>query len=401
MGNTGGFSAYDVLYKHMDIRKNIKTYHAIAILILVAVFTGAGIFFYAKSLRFEVAEVVKIERKRKIPEKFGKVERPKPAAVSMARLKKQGCVADGLLSEYNPDTEKYIEMVNRSNCYYLHRAVETWLTPPDFQTVDYVMNNITKKDVVYGMFIAEALKTNADYFNEYTKEYFDFKTMCREGSKNVWGEHSCKPTFGSAAYREYLKYITHKAIDLGVQSFMFGQIYMQEGGDNDYAQKIIKDMRDYAKKKGVDIVIGAQTGAITDQDYLSLFDYIEGGVGLHPDGSVEEGACLSWRGGCWALLWHDNYASKADHVLLHLDWTGIKSDDLDVFARMDQQKRAETLRNLYNKFTSQNMGFLMPLFGVLDKENGGCYGPKKRFYSADKAYGCRDENVINKILSGK
>lgn len=382
--------------------RTINTYLAIAIIFAASFAAGFFALRQAHELKFPDPVVTTVPKKKyKIPEKFGKVERPKPAAVSMARLKKQGCVADGLLSEYNPDTGKYVEMVNRSNCYYLHRAVETWLTPPDFQAIDYVMNNVKKKDVVYGMFIAEALDTNADYFNEYTKENFDFKTMCREGSKNVWGEHSCKPTFGSAAYREYLAYITHKAIDLGIQSFMFGQIYMQEGGDNDYAKKIIQDMRSYAKKKGVDIVIGAQTGAITDQEYLSLFDYIEGGVGLSSNGSVEEGACLSWRGGCWALLWHDNYASKADHVLLHLDWTGIKSDDLDVFARMDQQKRADTLRNLYNKFTSQNMGFLMPLFGVLDKTNGGCYGPKKRFYSADNAYSCKDEDVINKILSGK
>lgn len=385
----------------MNTGRTINSYLGVAVVLAMAIFMGAVVLARAKSLRFEEPQVVKIEKRHKVPEKFGKVERPKPAPVSMARLKKQGCVADGLLSEYNPDTEKYVEMVNRSNCYYLHRAIETWLTPPDFQTIDYVMGNIVKKDIVYGMFIAEALDTNADYFNDYTKEYFDFKTMCREGSKNVWGEHSCKPTFGSAAYREYLEYITHKAIDMGVQSFMFGQIYMQEGGDNDYARKIIQDMRDYAKKKGVNIVIGAQTGAITDQEYLSMFDYIEGGVGLYSDGSVEEGPCLSWRGGCWALLWHDNYTSKSKNVLLHLDWTGIKSDDLDVFARMDQQKRAETLRNLYNKFTSQNMGFLMPLFGVLDRENGGCYGPKKRFYSADNAYGCKDEDVINKILSGK
>lgn len=388
-------------YIVMDIRKEINIYLGVLILFIAAVFAGGIVLMYSKSLRFEVAEVVKIERKQKVPQKFGKIERPKPAPVSMTRLKKQGCVADGLLSEYNPDTQKYVEMVDRSNCYYLHRAVETWLTPPDFDTINYVMDSISKKDVVYGMFIAEALDTNADYFNEYTKEYFDFKTMCRGGSKNVWGEHSCKPTFGSAAYREYLEYITHKAIDLSIQSFMFGQIYMQEGGDNDYAKKIVQDMRAYAKKKGVDIVIGAQTGAITDQNYLAMFDFIEGGVGLYPDGSVEEGACLSWRGGCWALLWHDNYASRSKNVLLHLDWTGIKSDDLDVFARMDKDTREKTLRNLYNKFTSQNMGFMLPLFGVLDRENGGCYGPKKRFYSADNSYGCKDEDVINKILSGK
>ena len=176
---------------------------------------------------------------------------------------------------------------------------------------------------------------------------------------------------------------------------------MQESADKDYAPKIIKDIRDYAKKKGVDIVIGAQTGSITDPNYLGLFDYIEGGVGIDADGNVEDGPCLSKFSSCWALLWHENFSSKAKNVLLYLDWSGVTWDDLDIFARMTKEKRAETLENLYKKFTSQNMGFLMPYFGVLDNNNGGCRGPKKKFYSPDDAYSCKDENAIGKILAGE
>lgn len=346
----------------------------------------------------KIAEEEKESRKSRIIDNPIVIHRPKPKSVNMERLKKQGCVADGLLSEYNPENEKFIKLINRSNCYYLHRAIETWLTPPDFTTVDYVMSQITKKDVVYGMFIAEAIDYRDEYFKDEIGREFDFEAMCRKGSENVWGEHTCKPNFGSKEYRDYIEYITHKAIDLGVQSFMFGQIYLQESGDKDYAPKIIKDIRDYAKKKGVDIVIGAQTGSITDPNYLSLFDYIEGGVGIDGNGNVEDGPCLSKRGSCWALLWHEDFAGKAKNVLLHLDWSGIPSDDLDIFARMTKEKRAETLQNLYNKFTEKNMGFLMPYFGVLDKTNGGCYGPKKRFYSPDNEYTCKDEDAINKIL---
>ena len=329
------------------------------------------------------------------------IHRPTPPPVDMDRLKKQGCVADGLLSEYNPENEKFIALINRSNCYYLHRAIETWLTPPDFTTADYVMSQITKKDVVYGMFMAEAIDYRDEYFKNEVGREFDFKAMCRNGSENVWGEHTCKPNFASKEYRDYIEYITHKAIDLGVQSFTFGQIYMQESADKDYAPKIIKDIRDYAKKKGVDIVIGAQTGSITDPNYLGLFDYIEGGVGIDADGNVEDGPCLSKFSSCWALLWHENFSSKAKNVLLYLDWSGVTWDDLDIFARMTKEKRAETLENLYKKFTSQNMGFLMPYFGVLDNNNGGCRGPKKKFYSPDDAYSCKDENAIGKILAGE
>lgn len=325
---------------------------------------------------------------------------PPPPPISMDRLKKQGCVADGLLTEYSPENSRFIELVNRSNCYYLHRAIETWLKPPDFEKIKKVKEQITKKDVVYGMFIAEAIDTKETYYFEKKNRDFDFSKMCRKASDNYWGEHTCKPTFSSEEYRDYIDQLTRKAINMGVQSFTFGQIYWQDGNENVYADKIVKDIRKYAKEAGVDVVIGAQTGSITDQDYLKLFDYIEGGVGINGNGEIENGPCLSKRGSCWALLWHKNYASKAKNVLLHLDWTGIPSDDLDIFARMSQPKRAQTLRNLYNFFSNKNMGFLMPYFGVLDRQNGGCYGPRPRYYSPDNAYSCKDEDVIHQILGG-
>jgi len=385
----------------IDFKKKIKSVYAFLIIITLSFVVLGLLWIEKKYYTPKTDEPIKIERRYKKPLSFKKIERPKPKPVSMDRLKRQGCVADGLLSEYNPDREEYIDLINRSNCYYLHRAVETWLTPPDFETIDYVMNRITKKDVVFGMFIAEAIKDNADY--AYTEESrpFDFKKMCQAGSDNVWGEHSCKPDFGSGEYRDYLDYITRRAIDLGIQSFTFGQIHMQRGKGANRIAEVIKNMRSYAKKKGISIVIGAQTGTMNDPNFLALFDYIEGGTGIDADGNLPTGPCLDRWGGCWALLWHETYSQNAKNVLLHLDWTGIKTDDLDIFARMDKETRAKTLRNVYSYFTSRNMGFLMPMFGVLDKDNGGCFGPKKRFYSPDNKYSCQDEDVINEILSGK
>jgi len=326
--------------------------------------------------------------------------KPLPPPVDMERLKAQGCVADGLLTEYNPDQGEFISLINRSHCYYLHRAIETWREPPDFEVIEKNMAQIAKPDVVYGMFIAEAIGTKDGYKNEETGHIFDFGEMCHDESLNDWGEHTCKPTFSSKEYQNYLKYITRKAIDLGVQSFTFGQIYMQESDKRNYASQIVKDIRKYAKEKGVDVVIGAQTGSITDAKYLRLFDYIEGGVGIDSNGDIENGPCLSKRSSCWALLWNKAYASKAKNVLLHLDWTGISSDDLDIFARMSAPKRAATLQNLYGFFKQKNMGFLMPYFGVLYTGNGGCFGPKKRFYSPSDAYSCKDEDAISRILGG-
>ena len=385
----------------IGLKRQIKTFH-IGIIMSVVVFLLGGFFLLhaKKSETEESIPVVSEERQHEIMG-YDRIERPKPSPVSMTRLKTQGCVADGLLSEYNPENNNFVALINRSNCYYLHRAIETWLKPPDFETAGYVMDQINRKDVVYGMFIAEAINLRAHYFNESANKEFDFKKMCREGSDNAWGEGTCKPTFASKEYRDYIQYITEKAIDAGVQSFTFGQIYMQEGAKKEYAPKIIAKMRAYAKEKGVDVVIGAQTGAITDKNYLKLFDYIEGGVGINAEGNVEDGPCFSGRSGCWALLWHKNFAANANNVLLDLDWTGIPSDDLDIFARMTPEKRAQTLEGLYKKFAAQNMGFMMPYFGVLSNDNGGCRGPKKKFYSPDNAYSCKDEDVINNILAGK
>ncbi|HLM83995.1 MAG TPA: hypothetical protein VK254_02165 [Candidatus Bathyarchaeia archaeon] len=323
-----------------------------------------------------------------------------PPPIDMARLKSQGCVADGLLTEYNPDQGEYVSLINRSNCYYLHRAIETWREPPDFQVIEKNMAQVAKSDVVYGMFLAEAISTKDGYENEDSGHVFDFGEMCHDDTMNDWGEHTCKPTFSSKEYRDYLKYITHRAIDLGVQSFTFGQINLQESSSRKYAPEIVRDIRRYAKKNNVDVAIGAQTGSITNAKYLGLFDYIEGGVGIDSNGNIESGPCLSRRGSCWGLLWNKAYASKAKNVLLHLDWTGIPSDDLDIFARMDAPKRAATLRKLHAFFLQKNMGFLMPYFGVLDKTNGGCFGPKKGFYSPSNAYSCQDEDAISKILGG-
>jgi hypothetical protein len=106
-------------------------------------------------------------------------------------------------------------------------------------------------------------------------------------------------------------------------------------------------------------------------------------------------------GNCWALLWHERYASKANNVLLHLDWSGLQWDDMGVFSRMDHEKRIERLDYFYRFFTSKNMGFMMPYLAVLNRQNEGCHGPTKGFYSPSRKYECKDEDAIRKIMSGK
>lgn len=322
-----------------------------------------------------------------------------PGPISMDKMKKEGCVADGLLSGYGSDTRESVDMVNRSKCAYLHRALETWAAPPDFEKARGIMREIDRPGIIYGMFIAEALKQNAEYFYPDEDRNFDFRDMCAPNSENRWGEHTCIPSFKYKEYRKYVEYITKQAMDLGIQSFMFGQVYYQDDPDDMYIKGVIEDMRAYAKKKGIQIAIGAQTGNIANEKYLKLFDYIEGGAGIGDDGTVESGACWSRLAGCWALLWNDQYRTRANNVLIHLDWSGLKFDDMSSFARMDKDKRDATLKNLYSYFTSKDVGFLLPIMATVNKDNGGCYGHKKNFYSASNVHGCKDEDEINGIIS--
>jgi len=331
---------------------------------------------------------------------------PPPPPPVMSRMKKEGCVADGFLSGYGDDVNSSIALVSRSECYYFHRALETWLQAPDFKDAREILSKVErKKPAVYGMFIAEAIATNEDYYFPAEERDFEFKEMCRSGSKNYWGEHSCKPSFESKEYRKYLKYITERAMDMGIQSFLFGQIFYQEKSDLGQAiiPEIIRDMREYAEFRGMEIVIGAQTNDITDSTYLGYFDFIEGGVGIDSVGDVQDNPCHGrwWQepgDWCWGLLWHPVYKDKAKNVFVHFDWSGKIGDDMSVFTRMSKEKRTATMRDLYTRFQKQNVGFLLPLLATLHRDNEGCYGPKKRYYSAHRKYSCQDEDVINEIL---
>lgn len=330
---------------------------------------------------------------------------PSLPPTDMTRMKRQGCVTDGLLSGYGGREDALTAMVNRSNCYYLHRAIETWLEPPDFEKAKRAKAKITRNDVIYGMFIAEAIDKKADYFYPPENRKFNFRDMCRKGGNNAWGEHTCQPSFETREYSLYVQYITKQAIDMGVQSFLFGQVYLQDTHDRKRSllPEVMRNMRNYAHSQGVPIVIGAQTNDIDDPEYLGMFDFIEGGIGLHTNGSIENGPCFSrwWKkegDWCWALLWNDRFASKANTVLVHLDWSGKIGDDMSTFAKMPEDMRQKTIRRLHKDLTKENVGFLIPFLAPLPEKNGGCYGPKETFYAADNQYTCKDEDAFNALL---
>lgn len=346
-----------------------------------------------------------------VSEKHG-FETPKPAPIviwrpvapDIARMKREGCVADGILSGYNkPEID--IPIAKESNCYYFHRALETWLEPPDFSEAKEILDQIDRKDAVYGMFIAEAIDVKADYMYREEGRLFDFREMCRKQTSNFWGEHTCIPSLKKPEYQAYLKQITRDAMDIGIRSFLFGQLEHQDEKIRfPKVDNVIDEMRDYAEEKGIEIVIGGQTGEITREKYLREFDFIEGGVGLWPDGHVEEGPCFTkyWKqegDWCWPLMWHEEFSSKAEHVFVYLDWNGQIGDDMHVFASMPENLRHASLKRLDESLTQRDIGFLFPLITPLPRDgDGNCHGPRKKYYSPSMDHGCRDIDQINSLL---
>lgn len=389
--------------KKSIFRRNIPGILAISFLVIISIGVIIIVRNISSDVFYDVPVVSFTEREKDLPEPADPEWKFKPGPISMDTMKKKGCVADGFLSEYGDDTKNMVKLINRSECAYLHRALETWANPPDFKEAEEIMERVKKEPIIYGMFIAEAIRTNVEYSNDPGNRDFEFSRMCRSGTDNRWGENICIPDFEKREYQRYLRYITRQAMDIGIQSFLFGQIYLQDEnfGEKSEISKIVAEMRQYAKEKGMQIVVGAQTNAITDEKYLKNFDYIEGGAGIDGEGNIESGPCLSRKSSCWALLWNKNYSSKAKNVFLHLDWSGLLYDDMSVFARMDHETRIKTLKNLYQYFTSRDMGFLMPFLAVISRDNGGCHGPSKQFYSPDNKYSCDDENDINRIMRGE
>lgn len=326
----------------------------------------------------------------------------------MTRMKTKGCVADGLLTGYGGAFSDKVRMLKNSQCDFLHRSIETWNKPPDFEAIKKNMEVIKKetdKKFIYSLFIAESINVKSEYFAKTHK--FDFSKMCQEGTQGDWGPDTCKPSLSKSEYKHYVKYITEQAIDLGVQDIVFGQIYYQDDNweKEPRIKEVVEDIRKYAASKGREIAIGAQTNTIDDEKYLKNFDYITGGIGQDPEtGYIEDsGPCWSYyqkkHNYCWAMMWNKKYMSKANNVLVYLDWNNDSYDDMNRFAKMPQQKRHSFLGNAYDFFFHRNVGFLLPLEAVLDGSGQGCYGAEKNFYSANNTYSCKDEKAINGILA--
>ena len=347
-------------------------------------------------------------RTQLFPENYSIVSKAK-----IKQMKEKGCVYDGLLTpRYNAYFAGSVKMLKNTECRYIHRAIETWNTPPDFREIQRrinVIKNQTGKDFIYGMFLAESIDPTKAYYDPIGRRTYYYSRMCAPGTYGAWGKDTCKPSLAQKEYRQYLSAVAKRAIDLGIEDFTFGQIYYQDYGwkkDSALIRGVIADIKRYGKSKGKEISVGAQTNTIDNEEYLRSFDYITGGVGQNTKGKIERGnSCWSYYynrdGYCWALLWHDTYKSKANNIFVYLDWNNSSTDDIHRFTRMNREARAKFLGSAYDFFLWNDIGFLMPLGVVLGNVSSGCHGPTTEFYSASNLYSCKDENAINEVLRGK
>ncbi len=330
----------------------------------------------------------------------------------MHKMKTKGCVFDGMLTGFGGNMNNKIAMLKRTNCEFIHRSIQTWNQPANFNQIEKDIARIKKetgKDFIYSFFLAESIRTDSVYYYPDEKRNFNFNAMCTPGTYGSWGEGTCKPALYKPEYRKYVRYTTRRAIDMGIQDIVFGQVYYQDPNwkENPVIPEVVSEIRNYALSVGKDVAIGAQTNTMDDEKYLRNFDYITGGVGQDLEGNIEDGPCWSYYWDkrktnkyCWAMMWHDDYKSKANNILIYLDWNNSPSDDMNRFTRMSRDKRASFMKKAYDFFTNQEMGFLLPLGAILDGSGRTCYGSAPNFYSANLVYSCKDENGINAVLAG-
>jgi len=151
------------------------------VVLLLIFLAGALIIltnYYAAKIPTKIPTVTIPRRVKKPPAATAEPVKPRyiPSNFTMDTLKKRGCVADGFLSQYAGNTDSMVKLINRSECQYLHRALETWLSPPDFDKATEIMLKIKKPNMVFGMFIAEAIRKSATYF--YPDENRNFDLLC-------------------------------------------------------------------------------------------------------------------------------------------------------------------------------------------------------------------------------
>lgn len=336
----------------------------------------------------------------------------------MSEIKNHGCVAASLLfgdKGYVPGGARFqqdVSMLAASPCRYLHGSIQTYNRPPiwdDIVARKGVVDASTSKTYVYSMAIAENVDTGAKYTDPTTGHTFDFLSMCPTPPAS--GLETCTPSFARPEYQDYVVSIVTKALEEGVQDFVFGQPFLT-GLETHLGQpnNVLDRIAAAARNSGRVYVLGAQTNSNSNPDFLQKFDYIMGGLGITADGSIDQSdanshCALSVPEFCYALLWDPFYVALANNVVISLDWASFPTDEMHRFARMSRKDRQDLI---YTEFTrmrgiggSGKVSLLLPYRAVIQTTHGDeCRDIDSDYYTPSMDGNCRDENAFALVLNG-
>ncbi|MCB9061205.1 MAG: hypothetical protein H6622_06760 [Halobacteriovoraceae bacterium] len=342
-------------------------------------------------------------------------------AYMISVLKEKSCMFSSVLNNNIEEKETYINAILKSNCISLPRIVDTWMNVPDFteikKDIEYLrLNAMDERHFTFGIFIAEAININSNYVNKKNNQTFKFKEMCKENTLGKWGKNSCIPDISKNEYRQYLLQLFSEAIDSGVRDFLFGQIDLQDS--TQYLKYFLEELYSIAQSKSAEIIIGGQTGWVSDPRYIGSFDYIVAPSRISKDGKfnsdkedcfeahkdiianeTQNEANQRARFFCQNLGWMPPFSKNAKNVIVEFDWWSI-DDDIHRFARLSPQQRSIVLTTARNFFIDElNLGFIMPyrlpLNGGIDD---GCFGFNQYVYSSLNNYNCKDEDTILELM---
>jgi hypothetical protein len=333
--------------------------------------------------------------------------RPAVAAPSeMSRMKNAACNVDGFLQNSDKDTS---DMVARSSCYFLQRAVDPWAIAPNMVDIKAHIDAFKaaagpSKSFVIGIFLPEAISTSKLTFTELggRERIYDFSTFCVKNQPHgAFGPGTCVADINNPAYQNYLLVLEQQMSAVGVTVFEFGQVMMMD--PNFAASPFYAEMRRVGASAGASILIGGQTNRIADRAYLSNFDYIVGGSYMNRFGAVVPDGLLSGptaQATATALLWADEYRSRAKNVFIETDWWD-RDDDVHRFAELSSNDRVRVIQSLYNFYAKLGVGFVVPFSVPIV---GGptiastCHGQSENQYSASRSYTCKDEDAFNAMF---
>ena len=363
-----------------------------------------------------------------------------PPSKLLPVMKAAGCSWNGMTwpgPQYTliPNYAENLAELNRSNCQYLSRSIEGWGMYLDGNAFNAIEQNMammfqaTKKKVINGFNLPEAIPLNGTFYDPYTNQNLNYSDMC---GPTTYFPGFCTPSFYQPAYREYLRAVTRHAMQIGIQDFTFGNMGYQDElcltnpdgsiqcRTNSIAYQVFDEMRAYAHSIGLEITIGGQyDDELTVQNVkvnLSSWDYSYSATLENADGSFTQDCSgtassiqptLQQAGGAGSCAnpwydWNNPVITSQTYVLVHLDWWDPTNDDITRFSELPQSRRNNFITTFYSFLKSINAGFSMPVEqsgGNSPACNAGLASDGAPIFQADVNYACNVEAAVNAAIS--